>query len=245
MSDDAQDPAVPEPDQPGGLVVDRTRRICGANTSHGPCRSPMVMRNGRCKNHGGAVPRGIASPHFKTGKTSRYLKHMPDYFRPGYIEAQKAREEIVSLVDMLCLTDARITDTLQRMRDGDLANGTYRRLQHQWSELIRTQSSGDTAGAQQALNAIGRLIESGAKRADFDRFLDTQIKIRARLVAVESKRQHQQQELVAREQFGMFVKAVLMAVAREGGLDAAAKGRIQETVLRLLALASELSPAKA
>ena len=50
------------------------KHICGAKTKSGlPCRrSPLDGRN-RCKLHGGASPRGIASPH---AKTLRYSKDM-------------------------------------------------------------------------------------------------------------------------------------------------------------------------
>ena len=52
------------------------RKRCGAQLRKRPgqyCRKPG-MENGRCKLHGGATPRGIASANFKDG---RYSKHLP------------------------------------------------------------------------------------------------------------------------------------------------------------------------
>lgn len=47
---------------------------CGAKTRNGtPCKS-RAMANGRCRMHGGTQPVGAASPNFKTGRYSKYLK---------------------------------------------------------------------------------------------------------------------------------------------------------------------------
>lgn len=54
-------------------------KYCGAKTrSGGKCKRPAGWGtehpgDGRCKLHGGASPRGVASPNFKTGLYSRYL----------------------------------------------------------------------------------------------------------------------------------------------------------------------------
>ena len=49
-------------------------RICGAKTKSGrPCLG-KAMRNGRCRLHGGATPRGPDSPHFKHGRYAYAFK---------------------------------------------------------------------------------------------------------------------------------------------------------------------------
>ena len=47
-------------------------RRCDARTRSGaPCRAPAMRHRERCRMHGGKTPRGIGSPHFKTGQYSR------------------------------------------------------------------------------------------------------------------------------------------------------------------------------
>ncbi len=54
-------------------------RTCGARTRAGqPCSRPAGwgtdhVGEGRCRSHGGCTPRGVDSPHFKTGIYSRYV----------------------------------------------------------------------------------------------------------------------------------------------------------------------------
>lgn len=39
-----------------------------------PCRNPARLERAVCRHHGGNTPAGFSSPHFKTGKHSKYLK---------------------------------------------------------------------------------------------------------------------------------------------------------------------------
>lgn len=46
---------------------------CGAKNKHSgtPCQA-AAMSNGRCRVHGGMTPGGVASPHLKHGRRSKY-----------------------------------------------------------------------------------------------------------------------------------------------------------------------------
>jgi hypothetical protein len=47
---------------------------CGAKTRSGePCKNAKMQPAGRCRMHGGASLRGIASPRYVHGKYSKYL----------------------------------------------------------------------------------------------------------------------------------------------------------------------------
>ena len=54
------------------------RRLCGAK-----CRGKdktgrqPALQNGRCRLHGGLTPGGMASPHYKHGMRSKYLRDFP------------------------------------------------------------------------------------------------------------------------------------------------------------------------
>jgi hypothetical protein len=69
------------------------------------------MPNGKCYRHGGATPAGIASPHFKTGKDSKYLKHLPASFAPHF---NVDNPHLIALIDELALVDAGMIELLER-----------------------------------------------------------------------------------------------------------------------------------
>lgn len=88
------------------------RRLCGAKTRSGEtCKRPGTGAGGRCSNHGGLSPSGIASPHTIHG---RYSRDLPTRLMGRYQEAQ-ADPELTSLRSELALVDARLSDVLSRV----------------------------------------------------------------------------------------------------------------------------------
>lgn len=87
-------------------------RRCGAKRRNGqPCKA-AAMPNGRCRCHGGLTPCGIASPHFKHGHRSKYLRDIPPALKAGYKAALKD-ETLHSLDDDLALLQARMSQLLR------------------------------------------------------------------------------------------------------------------------------------
>lgn len=53
--------------------MDDKQNICGAKTrSGGRCQKAPCKDRKRCSNHGGKTPRGVESPHYKSGLYSQY-----------------------------------------------------------------------------------------------------------------------------------------------------------------------------
>ena len=83
------------------------KTTCGAKTrSATPCQRPPVAGRERCRLHGGATPIGAASPHFRTGRHSKYL---PARLAGRYAEAL-ADEKLLELRDDVALIHARIPE---------------------------------------------------------------------------------------------------------------------------------------
>ena len=76
---------------------------------------------------------------------------------------------------------------------------------------------------------------SGASREHATDRLFDRVELRAKLVAVESKRRKDEQEMVDRALFGRFAKAVLLAVAGHI-VDLRVRAAIQDDVLRTLGI---------
>src|SRR5262249_6908633 len=92
-------------------------RVCGAKTRSGtPCRRrPLAGRN-RCRLHGGSTPAGIASPHFRHGKRSRYFRHLPKEIGEHY-QAALHDEQLVSLREQLALLEARMLEVAGKLKE--------------------------------------------------------------------------------------------------------------------------------
>src|SRR5262249_46273923 len=71
-----------------------------------PCQA-RPYANGRCRVHGGETPAGVASPHYRNGRRSKYLRDLPRDLRAGY-KAALAGPEQTALVDELAVLEARI-----------------------------------------------------------------------------------------------------------------------------------------
>lgn len=86
-----------------------TTKICGAKNRQGsPCQKFPLRGRTRCRLHGGLTPRGIASPHFKTGRYSNYLpdRLVSDYERlAGEAGSLDFREE-------LAVVEARLSELM-------------------------------------------------------------------------------------------------------------------------------------
>src|SRR5829696_6743343 len=110
-------------------------RLCGAKTRRGaPCQNP-AMKNGRCRMHGGATPRGTDLPQFKTG---RYSKSIPDGLAGRYKEAL-SDEERHDLRDEIALSEAKVHDLLSKIDRGE-SDELWIRLRTLEGQLQRTRS---------------------------------------------------------------------------------------------------------
>jgi hypothetical protein len=105
---------APKPHEGNGAAPGG-RQLCGAKTrGGGTCRKPPLAGRTRCRLHGGATPVGIGSPHWKHGKRSRYLKHLPQVMEAGQ-KAALGDPELLSLKDELALLSARIAELLSSL----------------------------------------------------------------------------------------------------------------------------------
>ena len=92
-------------------------RRCGAKRRNGqPCKA-AAMPNGRCRCHGGLTPCGIASPHFKHGRRSRYLKDIPPALKAGY-KASLRDPELHNMDEENALLTARIGELIRALGTG-------------------------------------------------------------------------------------------------------------------------------
>jgi hypothetical protein len=130
---------------------------CRANAKHRQeqCRLPAVTGMEVCRFHGGLTPRGPVSPHFKSGKYSKFL---PTRMLARYREAERD-PELTSLRSELALVDARLMDLLTRVHSGE-SGVVWLALRTAHRAFKVAQRAGDVAQMRAALDEIGVHIDA-------------------------------------------------------------------------------------
>lgn len=190
------------------------QRICGARTKGGPpdrrCkRFPGDSANGRCKFHGGATPRGLASPNLKTG---RYSLDLPTRIAARY-ESALTDPELLSVRDDIALLQGSITDLMAEIRDAearpdlDSILGSVERISNEWQGWDWTKMQGELNKLKEAIS--GRQSQRQAMKEIRDL-----VKEKASLVSQENKLLLDRQQMISVEQYLLGMRALGAAVRR-------------------------------
>lgn len=178
--------------------------ICGAKKKNGtPCQM-SAMPNGRCRLHGGKTPQGIASPHFKDGRYSRFI---PARMTERYHEA-KQDAELLALREDIALVDSRLSDLLGRVDTGE-SGALWGQLNKARVDLLTSKKVADTKAQTEALNLILELIAAG--HADYRAWgeIAAVLEQRRRLVESERKRLVEMQQMISTERMMVLLQAVV------------------------------------
>lgn len=168
---------------------------CGAKTrAGGECKN-WAMPNGRCRMHGGKTPKGIASPHWKTG---RYAKYLPSNLLDRY-QREANDPELLALDDEIALARSRLSALLERIESMPDAGASWRDLRKMFARFERAQREVQTleegrererkvTEAAEALEMVRMIIRRGvAEWAAWGEIIDLTDQVR-RLTASEQKR---------------------------------------------------------
>lgn len=190
------------------------------------------MPNGRCRMHGGNHPTGIASPHFKHGRRSKYLTAIPSRLRSGY-EAARKRSDLLELNNEIALLDTRLADVLSRVDTGE-AGKLWNDLQTALTAFQNAKAKG-LAGVPEMnsrLAEIEGLIHRGAGDWAAWHEISRLLEQRRKLVESERKRAVEQQEVITSQQAYLLFNA-LLSVIHEHVTDRDTRARIQSEFIRL------------
>ncbi len=191
------------------------------------------MPNGRCRMHSGAQKRGIASPHFKTGRHSKYL---PKRLLERYNQARQD-PELFSLREEVAALDARIADVMVRVDTGESGNmWKTAREAFKALELAARREDKVEQGIQfgKMRSILGRGIADYSAWNELTGLFDK----RRRLVESERKRRVEEQLTMTLEEGMNLMTAMTMAV-KQNVEDRATLAAIQDAFIRL----SNISPA--
>lgn len=184
-------------------------RCNGHNRDGSLCRRSAVNTSTKCRAHGGATPRGIASPHFKDGSRSKYL---PMRLRESYHEAL-TDPELLNLRGDIALLDARLNDVLGRVDTGE-SGQRWLELREQKVALIAARRANNTNAVNAALNELFTLIDTGAPDIESWQEIQQLLEQRRKLVETERRRLVDMQQMITAEQATLLFTALLASVKR-------------------------------
>ena len=92
--------------------------VCGAKRQNKDaiCMSQFVMENGRCRIHGGSVPRGVTHPSYIHGKASK-MAYLPD----SLIKRAESLtgDALDNIEESISIQKALESDLLERLKTGE------------------------------------------------------------------------------------------------------------------------------
>lgn len=207
------------------------------------CAKAPCEGSKRCELHGGKTPVGPASPHWKTGKHSKYA--LPPKLLDRYIKAE-ADPDLLSLRSESALLETRIQEIAARFETGE-TSGVWESLDENWNNMVaanrrlrEAREAGDgeasalaQADATAALESIGRLIKTGTReQANWNELRDA-IGDKQKVVTAENKRLIDMSQTLSADQALAFA-ATLLSLVKQNVQDRRALSNISEGMNRLL-----------
>lgn len=198
-----------------------------AKSTGAQCKRPALPGSTKCRIHGGATPRGLASPHLTHG---RYSKDLPTRLASRYAEAL-ADTELLSLRDDVALVDARIAELLTRIDKGE-SGRIWGKLADAKSEFITARGAADVPAMDRWLGEILRLIDAG--NADWMIVADiVQLQDHKRkLGESERKRLIEMRQIITTEQAAVLLGAITDIIVRNV-TDRDTRARISAELTRI------------
>lgn len=189
------------------------------------CKRHATPGSDVCVMHGSKTPKGIASPHFKTG---RYSKYLPVGLMDTFNEMVSDKEKL-ALDSEIALIDTYMTQLIEELGDYSSAE-LWEKLQGYVQEYHKATEAEKTPLLVHILNTI----EAGASYVSKWDTLHKATEQRRKLVADERKRRIEAEQMIDVQQ-AMALVAGLLASVRENVKDSDVLSAIQIDFLRLTA----------
>lgn len=168
------------------------------------CKANAVTGKNVCYHHGGRSLSGTLAPRFKTGKYSKFL---PTKLAANYAAAL-ADPEWLALKDEIALTEARLSEALEKLTAGE----TPALLSELESAYGRLRVAIDSGNVQDVTTAVRDLSDLFARRATINGLwgeVDGLIEQRRRLSDTERKRLVDMQQVLTSQQALLLVGALM------------------------------------
>ena len=139
------------------------QKICNAKSKRTgeQCKAWAITGSTKCRTHGGKTPKGIASPHFKTGKHSKSA-YLPDAFRQRFndlvVEVVKNVEDSIKIQATMESTLLEKLGTTESSRAWEKLHEAVR----EYDDATHSEDAGKKAlGQAQAFGKIRFIVKEG------------------------------------------------------------------------------------
>jgi hypothetical protein len=181
----------------------------------------------------------VASPHYRNGHRSRYLRDLPRDLRAGY-KAALADPEHTALADELGVLEARIGQLLRRLSEATVP--PWEPAVESLEELTLATNAGNAGCFRLAFEEHARILRSGAEAAAAQaavwKELQEVINLKVKTATAEARRLHELRAYVPVE-LALGLVAAVAAAARDTVRDADDLRRLQQQLIAILPPAKE------
>lgn len=218
------------------------------------CKKHAVVGYEVCHIHGGKTPRGIASPHYKTGRQSRILNELPESLRFAF-QGHMDDPQLKSLDAEIALIDTRIGELLKRIPGNDGGN-LWQKAQGAFQQFKRASQNRDLPNERRAelmatqLDALESALQKGY--ADYALWgeVTTMIDKRRALVEAGARIEFNRQTVLSAQEASLFAQYLVRATKSAiENMDAPDKAKrralqdIQDDFVRILSSMNRPLPA--
>jgi hypothetical protein len=173
----------------------------------------------KCYKHGGTTPVGVASPHFRHGRRSRYARDVPKEIASGYRSALKD-EKLLSMDEEVAVLQGRV---------GELLRDLSKTEAPPWGKVVdllwnygRHRDDRNPARANKAFAKLAQAIRQGADAAESHERIWTDlldvISLKSKVAAQEHRREIDLNCYIASDKAIMLFNAMLY-ITKETLLD--------------------------
>jgi hypothetical protein len=192
------------------------------------CKRHAVPGGTKCKTHGGASLKGIASATYKHGGRSKYL---PANLQTRYQEAVDD-PELLNLRTDLALVEARLAQLLERVDTGE-AGALWKAAKDAFEDLRKAGVAKDPVAQQIAFNELSDVLGRGLSDYAAWNEISSLLEQRRKLSESERRRLVDMQQMISTEQAMLFAGQVLDIIRRNVS-DRATLNAIQLDFIRLM-----------
>lgn len=192
------------------------------------CTRPAVNGSTKCRYHGGATPRGIASPHYKGKGRSKY---MPANLLQHYEEAS-SNPEVMSLYADIHLIDALLLSNFKYL-DTDESGKAWKAIRDSIVDMNAAFANDNYGKCVVILSEMKDIVDKRVLHFATEAEIRDKLEQRRKLVETIHKIDFQKERAITAEQAMLLMTAILDSVRRNVS-DTTALTAIQNEFIRLV-----------
>ena len=197
----------------GALVCGSKKRRRKSDPEDAPeafCGSEGRMSNGRCKVHGGRSPKGVASPHYRTGERSKYA--IPHTMVAKY-KQYLTDPELTHHRTQIAQVDTLLNELWKDYEEG-VGPELWKKLQEVVGKLQVAERAGDVKKSRELFEQLVYTIEHGQRHSSQGERILKYLEARRRHADSEQKRKLSEAMVYSVEEAYAFYTAMGTAIRK-------------------------------